>query len=171
MLTSTHPLGCHRTPRPGSVRVCVCSLFFAGSAGPAYRAFFGAPHLSFGSFVLLLCFATSGLGLPFPCPPVCPLFFLSFFPFFWVFSPSPTSLLLALPLSSAFCGFQPWVPLALVLCVFFRPPPSPRPNPFFVSHVPLLSLAFSGLPGVLGLGAVRFPSPPPLFFPFFAPAC
>ena len=62
--------GCE-TPRPGPVRVCVCSSFLAGSGEPASQARFCAPHLSFGRFFFLLCSAPSGLGLPCCCSFVC----------------------------------------------------------------------------------------------------
>ena len=64
--TPTPLLSGQRTPRPGTVRVWV-----SGS-----RERFGAPHLSFGRFVLLLCSAPSGLGLPLSCFFCFPVFFL-----------------------------------------------------------------------------------------------
>ena len=94
--------------------MCACAFSpLARSGGLASRDCFGAPHVSFGCFVLLLCSALSGLGLPYSCPFVCPPPFLFF---------SLVSLLLALPVSPALCGFQPRMPLALALCVSFPPP-------------------------------------------------
>ena len=52
--TPTPPLAGRRTPRPGPAHVCWCVLFLAWSGGPTSWARFGAPHLSFGRFVLLL---------------------------------------------------------------------------------------------------------------------
>ena len=63
------------------MRVCVCWSFLAGSGGPASRARFGAPHLSFGPFVLLFCSAPFRLGLSFSCSFVGLSLFL-FLPFF-----------------------------------------------------------------------------------------
>ena len=67
----TPPLAGWRTPRPGPARVCECSSFLTGSGGLASRARSGAPHLSFGRFVFLLCSALSRLGLPLSCFFVC----------------------------------------------------------------------------------------------------
>ena len=103
--TLTRPPFCWRTPRPGVVRVCVCPLPFARLGGPAFRARFGAPNLSFGRFVLLLCSARSALGLPLSCLFVCLLSFLCCL--FLPRSPPPVSL--------AFWGFQPRLSWALEL--------------------------------------------------------
>ena len=121
--TSSPPPACRRTPRPGPVRVCVCSSVLAGSGGPASRARFGAPHL----FPWPLClFALLGplragvvpfvaLWLPPPSPAV--FFFLLFhFPcaplvsfFLWSLAPG------ALCLGAFF--FFPSPPPGL--CLFF----------------------------------------------------
>ena len=106
--TPTPPLSGRRTPRPGPMRLCVCPLFLAGLGRPASWARFGAPHRSFGRFVLLLCSAPSGLGLP----------LLRFFVFF---SPLP-----ALSLSPAFCA----VPFVFRPPLFLSPPPHSPPRPF-----------------------------------------
>ena len=116
--TPTPPLSGRRTPHPSPVRVCLFSFLLAGSGGPASWARSGAPHLSFGRFVLLLCLAPSGLGLPLSCPLVC---LCSFLPFFFSF---PLS---APPLSFVFCGFRPRVYWALALSA-----PVP-PRMFFLS--------------------------------------
>ena len=123
-----------RLPRPGPVRACVCPLFLAASGGPASRACLGAPRLSFGRFLLLLCSVPSGLGLPF----LCFLFFAFLFVVFFPSLPAP-------PLSPAFCALWPGVPFALALSLSSAPPPpSPRPCPavfgFFVFVPPLLFL-------------------------------
>ena len=109
-------------PRPGLARVCLCVLSLAGSGGAASRARFGAPHLSSGRFVLLICSPCSGLGVPvlgalFAFFPV--LFFVSGLLFF----PAPIS-----------------------------------------ARAPAVSgvLCFPAL-GALGLGALCFPLPPPIF--------
>ena len=62
--TPTPPLSGRRTPRPGPACVFLCSPVLAGSGGLVCWALFGAPLLSYGRFVLLLCSAPSGLGLP-----------------------------------------------------------------------------------------------------------
>ena len=168
MWTPTPPLLGRRTPRPGPARVCLCILFLAGSGGPASWARFGAPQLSLSRFVLLLCSAPSGLGLPvlefcfflFFCVPLCPL------------SLSP----LAPLLSPAFCALRPWVPCP------WRPSFAPAPPPFLFFFVILspfsscvsrpLVLRAPPLAGcgdllfpaacVPGLGVARF-APPPFF--------
>ena len=163
--TPTRPLSGRRSPRPGPAHVCLCMLFLAGSGGPASRAGFGVPHLSLGRFLLLLCSAPSGLGLP-----LLVFCFVLFSPSFLVFCLAPPSP--APPLSPAFCAFWPRVGLALVLCVFScTPPPAP---PFFLlfflsSRALRLLVSGSGVllfpaSGALGLGAVRFPSAPPFVF-------
>ena len=110
--TPTPPLAGRRTPRPGPVRVCVCSSVLAGSGRPASRARSGAPHL----FLWLLClFALLGpLWAGFApvlvlCLPQSPLL-LFFSRFSVVFFLAPTS-------SLALSGFRPRVPWALALFV------------------------------------------------------
>ena len=144
--TPTTPLSGPRTPCPGPVCVCVCSNFWAASGGPASRALSGAPHLFFGRFVVLLCSAPSGLGLPLSCPFARLLSFLCF-----SFLPVP-----APPLSLAFSGFRRWVSWALALCG----PSPPLVFLFLVSRQPAcFSVCF--LPP-------SFSSLPPLLFFFFA---
>ena len=120
--TPTPPSSGRSTPRPG--RACVCVRVLPGRVGgPASWARFGAPHLSCGCFVLLLCSAPSGLGLP-----ALRVFFCSF-PLL------PTSPL-APPLSPAFCASRPWVPWALALFVYSYP------HPLFLPGFVLLSCVF-----------------------------
>ena len=163
--TPTPPPAGRRTPRPGPVRVCLCSLFLAGSGGPASRARFGAPHFPFGRFVLLLRSAPFGLGWPLLVG-VCAFFGLFFF--------------CAPPLFLAFSGFRPWVSWALLLLA--SPPPLPRlffvlvfspsalvrvcfppPSPFFCFGCCLSGLVFVSCRPLFPL-----PCPPPLvfYFPF-----
>ena len=150
---------------PGPVRVCLFVLFLAGRGGPASRARCGAPRLSFGHFVFLLCLAPSGLGL------LVPQFFLLLFSFplarpgcYWLF---------LLPGSG--CR-GPW------RSSFAPPPPSPPlfyfPFLFFFRR-PLVS-GFPLIPalGALGLCALWLPAPPPplslslcLFWCFFWCSC
>ena len=138
-LTPKPPLAGRRTPRPGPVRVCVCSSFLAGSGGLSSRAHFGALHLSFGPFVLLLCSVPSGHGLP---RLVC---VFAFFPLFFLFF-----------LASA--GFKPLRSWSLAL--FVSSPPLPAP-PFFLAFFLCLVFVFCRPPFPLPA--------PPLFFFFFAP--
>ena len=72
----TPPFSGRRTPSPGPVRVCVCSLFLPGSGRLASWARFGAPHFSCGRSRCLLCFlGLSGRGLPVFCVAAWPLWF------------------------------------------------------------------------------------------------
>ena len=142
--TSSPPLAGRSTPRPGPVRVCVYSSVLARSGGPASWSRFGAPHLSSGSFVLLLCSAPSVLGLPllwfFGClPPPPRFFFLPAFPF----SARPP------------CLFPVLGALDFGALFFFPPPPPPACAFFSSSRAPVVSgfLWFSAR-GALGLGAV-----------------
>ena len=120
--TPTPPLAGWRTPRPGPVRVCVCSSFLAGSGWPASRARSGAPHPFLWPFCLsallspLRAGVASFLVLCLPSPPPFALFF-----FFLLFS---VPVLRVPPLSLVFFGFRPRVPWALALCVvcFVGPP-------------------------------------------------
>ena len=172
---------CHLPLRVGGRHAqvpCVCSSFLAGSGGPASRARFGAPHLSFGRFVLLRCSAPFRLGLPLFCPFVGLLALLCCFFFFPLCAP---------PLSLAFSDSGPgcpgpWRPVALpplfflARCVFlfvssrslflFRPTP-----PFFLFSTLFvrprcLMLTLVPAPGLVGLGAVWSFPPPPLPFSF-----
>ena len=135
--------------------LCVCVPCLAGSGGPASRARFGAPHLSFG----LSCFALCLFG---PLRAGVPLFVVvvGFF-FFWLLFP-----------------FSPLLrPRCVLLCVFSGPgclgPWRLVPPPFFVSPPPPsvrpVVSCFACFPawGALGLGVLP---PPPLFlFWFFLP--
>ena len=131
--TPTAPLSGRRTPRPGPACVRVPALLGRVVRARLPGAFWCASH--FPLAVLSFFFARPHSGLRF----VLVVFFfalLFFFPF------------LAPPLSPAFCGFCPWVPLALALCVLFCPPPlpcnlpsSPMPPPFFLVLVSLLCVA------------------------------
>ena len=134
--TGTRPLLGQRTPRRGPVRVCVCVLLLAGLGVPASRQRSGAPQPSFGRFVLLLCSATSGLGLPLSCPFVCLFPFLCFF-----FAP---------PLSLAFCGFRVRVFWAFALCGPFPPTP-PSPGFCFSPVFPAVPLVCCSFPPALAL--------------------
>ena len=157
-----------RVPR---VCACACSSWSGRVGGPS-----GAPHLSFGRFVLLLCSAPSRLGLPVLRFSFV-FSFLVFFPGSSLFlSPSP----LAPPLSPAFCASRPWVPWALAPCVSSCPPPFFVPFCFFcvflfypvvrspsLRSATLLSLAvaFSCFrPRVRSVLVLRSLRPPPLLF-------
>ena len=158
MWTPTPPLAGQRTPRPGPVRVCLCSSVLAWSGGLASRARFGAPHL----FLRPLCLSARpppGCGCPFcgslvPVPPLLPPLFFSC-----------CSGFRAPPLSLSFFGFRPRVPWALVPCFSFL---LPSRLVFFLPPVPLLSLAFScfrpRVPWALALCAVCFVGSPLLGF-------
>ena len=103
-----------------------------------------------------------------PPPPGwgCPFLVLLFaFSFLFFFSSVPP--LQAPLLSPTFCSFRPWLPLALVLCVFFSPPPLPTPL-CLLPCAPVISgfLWFAAF-DVLSVGAVQFPCTPPLLILFF----
>ena len=145
--TPTPPLAGRRPPRPGPVRVCVCSSFLAGSGGPASLTRSGAPHLFLWPLCVSALLVPSGLGLPlsrssffsvfcflrapyvscflwFPAPGASALGTSFFFPpippacvFFFFLSFSLFFLPSPPPLSLAFFGFRPRVPWALALCV------------------------------------------------------
>ena len=158
--TPTPPLAGRRTPRPGPVRVCVCSSFLAGSGGAASRARSAAPHL----FIWPICLSPllgplrAGVApvlvlcLPLP-PPFCFCFVVFFFRLSVLFCLAP-------PLSLAFLGFRPRVPLALALCVVC-----------FVGLAllgSLCALAFFVLPGRGPLSG-GYPPPPPVLL--LVPRC
>ena len=94
--TPTPPLAGQRTPRPGPVRVCVCSSFLAESGGPASRARSGAPHLFLWPLCLSALLGPLRAGVapvlvlcwPSP-PPFCFCFVVFFFvcPFFFALRP------------------------------------------------------------------------------------
>ena len=140
--TPTPPLAGRWMPRPGPVRVCVCSSFLAGSGGPASRARFGAPHL----FLWPLCLSALLGPLPAGVAPFLVLCWPS--PCF----PPPLFLFLlrAPPFVSCFLWFP--APGALGLgALFFFPPPRPV---VFLFCAPSISGFLSFLaPGALGLGA------------------
>ena len=159
--TPTSPLAGRRTPRPGPVRVCVCSSFLAGSRRRASRARFGAPPL----FLWPLCLSAL-LGLlrarvaPFvvlclPSPCCCSP------------GPPPPFFCFCAPFVSCFLWFP--APAALGLGALFFFPPPPRPLFFCFFFAPPLSLAFSGVrpqvPRALALCAVCFARLPPLGSP------
>ena len=155
--TPTPPLAGRRTPRPGPAHVCWCVLFLAWSGGPTSWARFGAPHLSFGRFVLLLRSAPYRAGV---ARGSVVWFFFSLF-FVSLFPASP----LGPRLSPAFCAYRPWVPWALALFFFS----ASLPGPFFFFPPPrLLVPGFPWFPalGALGLCALWLP-PPPLLSPRF----
>ena len=143
-----------RTPRPGPARVCMCVLFLDGSGGPASWARFSAPHLSFGRFVLLLCSAPSGLGLPVPR-----LFFPSVF-----LLPSR-----ARDVSGFLCFPALGAPGLVTLCLL-RPAPPPPPSFFFPAPLRLGFFVVSGpgCPGPLPFVAARPPPPASLSLCLFA---
>ena len=143
------PLG-RRTRCPGPVRVRL--LLVAGSSGPASRAVVGAPGLTFGRFVLLLCSALSRLGLPLSCPFVCLLSYL----FFLFFFPAVSRFLLFLAFGAVGLG---------TLCFLL---PHPCLTAFFLIARPhfLWPSLVSG-PGCLGPWRCAVSFLPPLSF--FAP--
>ena len=121
-------------PRPGPVRVCVRPLLLAGLDGSASRARFGAPHFSFGRFVLLPCSAPYGLGLPLLCFSFVLRSCLVFFFF---------SLLVACaPAVSGFLRSPSRGALGFGALVFFCPPPRPRPAYFVFFFLSLLQRSF-----------------------------
>ena len=136
----TPPLAGRRTPHPGPVRVCVCSSVLNRSGGPASRARFRAPHLSFGHFVVLLCSAPSGLGLPLACSFVC-LLSSCVVPF-----ARPCCRLLSLVSGPGCLGPSRFVFFSSLPVVWFF---------FLFLCAPLVSgFLWSPAPGALGLGAV-----------------
>ena len=163
--TPTPHLSDRRTARPGPARVCLCVVLFARSGRLAFRARFGAPHLSFSRFILPLCSSPSGLGLP----------VLRFFLFVCHFPSLPSSLLApppspALhssrpscpgPWHSSFAPTtpQPPPPFFFLLLVLFRCPT------FLASLRPAAPLSLT-----VAFACLRpWVSPPPLFSPFFPP--
>ena len=148
--TPTPHLAGLRMPRPAPVRVCECSSVLAGSGGRASGACFWHHvrvlvrlTLSCGRFVLLLCSAPSGLGLPLSWS----FFFVSF-----VVSARPLCLLLSLVSGPGCLGPR---------CLVFRSSQPPRPVFFFFFSFPpsFCAPVVSGFlwlpaPGALGLGAV-----------------
>ena len=137
--------------------VCACAWFRQpGRAGrPLGR---NLVRLTFHLAVLSSCLARPppGWGCPFPVLLFAQFFSLCLFSFF----PSLPATLL----TPAFCGFRPWLPLALAL-VFFQTPP-PRPGRLFCFHC-------LARPRCLRLSLVSDPEcrgpwrcavPPPFFF-------
>ena len=144
--TPTPPLAGRRTPRPGPVRVCVCSSVLAWSGGRASRVRCGAPHL----FLWPLCLSALLGPLRAGVAPffVLFLFFLCCFPRAPVVScvlwfPAPGALGLG-----ALFSFPPPPPACVVL-----PPPPFFFLPSFSAPVVSGFLWFPA-PGALGLGAV-----------------
>ena len=154
--TPTPLLSGRRTPRPGPARVCLCVLFLAGSGRPASWVRSGAPHLSCGRFVLLLCSAPSGLGLPVP---------LFSFPSFFLF-PSRA------PAVSGFLCIPGLSAMGLGALRLLRCPPHPPPPffPFFFFCSAPLCLGVSVVSGPGCPGPLRFVTarpPPPLSVSLF----
>ena len=143
------PFAGRRTPRPGPVRVCVCSSFLAGSGGPASWARSGAPHL----FLWPLCLSAS-LG-PLRAGDA-PFLFLCL-PLFLFFFVVPF-VRLRCPLLSVVSGPECLGPLRFVF--LSSPPPSCVFLFFFfffpLSLCPFIVFGFLWFPatGALGLGAV-----------------
>ena len=192
--TPTPPSSGQRTPRLGPARVCVCALLLAGSGSPASKARSGAPHLSCGRFVLLLCLAPPRLGSPLSCLFVClppNVFFVRLrclrlslvsgpgCPGPWRSLPRPSgprSLLCPSPPPFFFLSS----PCAPGVCGFLRlpapgpcpPSPSPAPAvfffPFFFFPVAFLPVRWVCRLFLSGLPCL-FPPPLPLFFQLFLP--
>ena len=158
--TPTPPLSGRRTPRPGPARVCVCMPCLAGSGGPASRARFGAPHLSFGRSWFALCLFRPSPGWGCPVCGCCWVFLFLFF-LFGFFSPSPPY---CAPVLCCLACFP--APGALGRGVLSPPPPffCFFPSPPFVRPVVSCFACFPAW-GALGLGVL----PPPFFFPFCPP--
>ena len=122
--TPTPPRAGGRTPRPGPVRVCVCSLFSAGSGRPASRVLFGAPYLSYGRFLCLLCFLS-----PHRAQVALYLFVASLRSFFFFFFAVVLALLFVFCLSPRVAPPPPlpssclFSPLQIPLFRFFSFPP------------------------------------------------
>ena len=157
----------HDCPPSGraSGLLCLCVPCLAGSGGPASRACFGAPHLSFG----LSCFALCLFG---PLQAGVALFVVGVRFFFFV--AFPLLPLAAPPLCPALRIFRPRVPWALASGppspppFFFPSPPSVRPVVSCFACFPAwgaLGLAVS-CGAVLPCGAVLWC--PVFFFLFFS---
>ena len=165
--TPTPPLSGRRTPRPGPARVCVCVPRLAGSGGPASRARFGAPHLSFGRSCFALClFAPPRAGVALFVV-VCGFFFSCFVSLPLLPLVAPRCVLLRV-FSGPGCN-GPWrlVPPPLFFSYFPSPP----------SVHPVVS-CFACFPaeGALGLGVLLpppLPPPPPpcCLWRFLLPGC
>ena len=182
-------LGCVCAPVLGTlsraaVRVRVCVPCLAGSGGPASRARFGAPHLSFGRSWFALClFGPLRAGVALFVVVVGFFFFFFLFPF----SPSLRSRCVLLCVFSSPGCLGPWRlvppppffffrPCCLLLCMFSGPrclgplrrvasPPLPPPPLFFSAPPP--SAPLSPALRVFGLGCLgplRLVAPPPPFF-------
>ena len=164
--TPTPPVAGRRTPRPGPVRVCVCSSFLAGSGGPASRARFGAPPSFLWSLCLsaLLGLLRAGIPpflvgcLPSPCCPSP--------------GPPPPFVFFRAPFVSCFLWLLALAALGLGAFFSFLPPPRPL---FFFCTPFVCGFLWCPAPGAPGLGAVccLFCSPPAsrLFVPSFPVGC
>ena len=184
MWTPTPPLAVRRTPRPGPVRVCVCSSFLDGSGGQASLARSGAPHL----FLSPPCFsALLGplrawaapflvLCLAFFPPSFCLFSFRCCFPralfvscFLWLPAPAALGCGAVCCLSCWPCASRLSVRSCLVGCSAVVAPLPPLCLAVFVAAAQCLVFFFplvcapvlSGFPwfpamGALGLGAVLF---------------
>ena len=132
-----------RTPRPGPVRVCVCSPVLAGSGRAASRACSGAPHLFLWPLCLSAILGPLQAGVaPFLVLPLPPPFFSSF-SFFLLFSGRPPCLLFSLV-----AGFGCLGPLS------FSIPPPGLCVLSFPSFCALVVSALLWFPAALGLGAL-----------------
>ena len=183
--TPTPPLAGRRTPRWGPVRVCGCLLLLARSGRPASRARFGARHLSFGLFVLLLCSAPSELGgaLLVGVFAFFALFFFSCAPVVSCFHWFPAPGVLGL---GAACLLPPNPPLffsrfsAFLLWFVFVSAPPLHPSPFVFHRFSLFwllpvwfgvcfaSSSFSSSPPPSPCLLFSFPPPLP-YLVFFSP--
>ena len=136
-------------------------IFLAGSGGPASRARFGAPHISFDRSWCALClFGPHWPGLP-RLWLLLGLFFSFFLSYFFYLFPFPP--LVAPPLCPALRVFRPRVAWALASC---RPPPTFfSPSPPLCAPCGLLLFVFSDL-GALEPWRLVAPPPPPRFFLF-----
>ena len=181
--TPTPPLAGPRMPRPGPVRVCVCSSVLAGSGGPASRAHSGAPHLFFWPLCLSALLGPLRAGfapvlvLCLPAVSSFALFFFSVSPLF--FSLRPLCLLLSLVsgpgcpgpwrfvlfvlLASRFLAFRALSLSFCCLAVGRSPVVAPPPLSLAVVAVPcclaLLFFLFSSCPRPLASGYRCFPAP------------
>ena len=150
-------------PRPEPVCVYLCVPPFDGTGRRASRARFGAPHLSFGRYFLLLSSPRSKLGLHFS-------------PFLFCFSlPPRSSRPRCLQLFVLLVPRCPWPGRSTFLSA--RSPPRVRPPPPRFSFPPMpctYVVSGSGVlllpaPATLGLGVVPLPAPPLFLFLWLPP--
>ena len=152
--------------------VCVCVPFLALSGRRALWARFGALHLSFCRFVLLLCAAPSRVGLPSSLSFVCvPSFFL----FFTLFPRCSGPCFLCFPFPgcperwrSALASASPPMPPPppfylfsfLFFCLFFLLCPAPPLSFSFCCFGPRVSSAVAPCGFFFPLLSFLFPFPP-----------